>query len=191
MREPKMPPGINFPVAVAIIDDLYRDTVRISIVFVEVRGTQQGRHDDQVLAMFPITGQSGESQMVVTSRGAGAAMLTPVTIRRLLDCGEASHDLSSQPLPFWLAKHLAGQINQRGPERIMIWRSANVGGIVPGEVQPFCQVGHQRTDRLFDFSLPAGSALFSQLWREQPISFEPKTGVPITVQPGLVASLLI
>src|SRR5436309_14277937 len=130
MRKPKMPPGINFPVAVAVVDDLYRDTVWIGVILVKVGSATQRRQHSRVLTVFPVGRQGRKGQMVVTGGRAGPAVLTPVPISGLLHRGEAAHDLGSQPLPFWLTKHLARQINQRGPECIMIRRSANVGRIV-------------------------------------------------------------
>ena len=63
--------------------------------------------------------------------------------------------------------------------------------MVPGEIQPLGGVGHQQRNVFQDRLFPARAAVFSQVWFEQPVRFQPHVRVPIAVQARFVQSLLV
>ena len=191
MRECKLSPGANTPMAIPVIDHFNRSAVRIRVILVKIRGAPQRRQDDRILAVLPVQGYACKREVVVTRGRAGVVVFSPVAIGRLLHGGEAADNRFSQALPFLVAEHPARKMQRRGPQRVMIGRCADEGRVIPGEIQPLGGIRRQRSHILFNLPLPARAALLSQLAFEKPVSFEPHVRVPVAVQPRCVASLFI
>src|SRR2546428_5300299 len=70
MRKSEMTPGIDSPIAVAVVDHFHRRAVEISEILVKVGGTSQRLECDGVFGVLPVQRDLRHREMVVACRRA-------------------------------------------------------------------------------------------------------------------------
>ena len=103
-------------------------------MFVKSGRALKGFQGRGVLGVLVIERDLRHRNVVVSGGRTRPAMLSPITIRRLLCCGEPVKDARSQTRPIRIAGNAAGKKQQRGILSVMIRRSSNVRRVVPGEI---------------------------------------------------------
>src|SRR5207248_10407075 len=104
-----MPPGVHFPVAVAIIDGFHRSAVGISKVCMEICRASQRLERSRVASILPIKRYLRKGDVVISGGWGGVAVLTPISVRRLLFGGEAAQNLHAKIFPSLVPEHAAGK----------------------------------------------------------------------------------
>jgi hypothetical protein len=73
----------------------------------------------------------------------------------------------------------------------MVWRGADEGGMIPGEVNSLFGFIHQQNNILFNLPPPPRSALLAEIALEQTVGFQPHVGIPVAVQARFILAFLV
>src|SRR5205823_11022666 len=96
VRKAKLTPGIDVPIAVAVVDNLDRRSVKISEVLMESGRAPERSERRGILGVLVIERDLGHGEVVVAGSGSDAAVLAPVPVGGLLDSGEAVQDARAE-----------------------------------------------------------------------------------------------
>src|SRR6266849_1822668 len=105
----EMSPRVNSPIAVAVVDDLHRNTVGISKVFVKVGGAAQCLERCRVVCVLPIKCHLRRGHIVVARGWSCPAVFSPVSVGRLLFSSETMQHAAAQIHPILVPKHMPGK----------------------------------------------------------------------------------
>jgi hypothetical protein len=96
--------------------------------------------------------------VVVSDGRTVAAVLAPIAVGSLFGGCVAAQDASAEFLPLAVGKDAAAEIKILRPEGIVIGLGADVGRVVPGEIDAFEGAVVEQGDIFLDFGAPAGAA---------------------------------
>src|SRR5262245_8312099 len=191
IRKSELAPGADAPMAISVIDYFYRDAIRPGEIFVKGRGSSERPQSRRVFGEFPIERHSAQREMVVTNGRTRSAVFTPISIFCLFRGREAVKNFCPQALPLSVSEDSSSKQQIRGPQRVMIRRSACVWRVIPGEIVSFSRVWHDQCDIFLNAALPACTALFPQFPLEQPPGLEPHVSIPIAIEPWRESAALM
>src|SRR5207245_1561918 len=152
----------NIPVTVAVVDGFDGHTVGVGEVFVEVGGAMERLERGGVVAVLIVFRDRRGGQVIVSGGGAGARMLAPVAVWRLLLRGETVHHLGRQPLPILVAENFAGDVYGPRPDRHVIRRRADERRLIQRIILALGSIGGDFGDQRSQQAPPALSAIVAQ-----------------------------